>query len=145
MKDVKNIFRGLENRLREAKWFDEDWDIYNRGVYLQLYKINWHNESQGGVHFETYIEADQIKQKKFPICMHAEESCPSQEQFIKKFLEIERDLIKSWKGYKIIGTGYSICKRELPLNLKNLDQRILEELNRLRKLENIIDQVLRSL
>ena len=44
-------------------------EIYNRGDYLQLYKMNWHNNSQGGVHFET-IEAAQIKQKKFPIvCM----------------------------------------------------------------------------
>ena len=145
MKDIKSIFSKVEKQLKKSSWFGNEWEVYNRGEYLQLYKINWHNESQGGVHFETYIEADQIKQKKFPICMHAEESCPSQEQFIKKFLEIERDLIKSWKGYKIIGTGYSICKRELPLNLKNLDQRILEELNRLRKLENIIDQVLRSL
>ena len=65
MKDVKNIFRGLENRLREAKWFGDDWDIYNRDVYLQLYKINWHNHHQGGIHFETYIEKQQIKQKTF--------------------------------------------------------------------------------
>ena len=145
MKDIKSIFSKVEKQLKKSSWFGNEWEVYNRGEYLQLYKINWHNESQGGVHFETYIEADQIKQKKFPICMHAEESCPSQEQFIQKFLEIEGDRIKSWKGYKTIGKGYSICKRELPLNFKNLDQRILEELNRLRKLENGVDQVLRLL
>ena len=53
MKDIKNIFRGLEKLLKEAKWFDEDWEIYNRGPYLQLYKTTWFNHNQGGVHFET--------------------------------------------------------------------------------------------
>ena len=56
--------------LKQSKWFDEEWEIYNRGVYLQLYKSGWHNYNQGGIHFETYIEAPQIKQKPFQfVCM----------------------------------------------------------------------------
>ena len=78
MKDIKNIFRGLEKLLKEAKWFDEDWEIYNRGPYLQLYKTTWFNHNQGGIHFETSIEAPQLKEKAFPIATHAEEDCPSQ-------------------------------------------------------------------
>lgn len=142
MKDVKNIFRNLEKQLRQSKWFDEDWDIYNRGEYLQLYKSGWYNHNQGGIHFETYIEAPQIKQKVFPICMHAEEDCPSQSAFIQKFLEIEGDRIRGWKGYQIIGEGYHICQRTLPLNTKNLEQRIFEELNRLRQLESGVTKAL---
>ena len=145
MKDIKNIFSKVEKQLKKFSWFENGWEIYNRGDYLQLYKMNWHNNSQGGVHFETYIEAAQIKQKKFPICMHAEESCPSQQQFIQKFLDIEGEQIKSWKGYELIGKGYSLCKRELPLNFKNLDLRIVEEFIRLRKLEITVDRVLSSL
>ena len=145
MKDVKGVFRNLEKKLRQSSWFDDDWEIYNRGVYLQLYKVNWHNDDQGGVHFETYIEAPQIKQKEFPICMHAEEDCPSQQVFIQNFLAIEGDRIRSWKGYQAIGTGYSVCQRKLPLNFKNLENRLLEEFNRLRQLEAGIDQVLRAL
>ena len=143
MKDVKNIFRGLENRLREAKWFDEDWDIYNRGVYLQLYKINWHNHRQGGIHFETYIEAREIRNKEFPICVHAEEDCPSQQRFIEELLSLEGDRIKGWKGYKTVGKGYTICLRTLPIKSKNLEQRIFQELTRLRQLEAGIDEALR--
>jgi hypothetical protein len=145
MKEIKNIFRNLEKQLRHAKWFDDDWDIYNRGEYLQLYKSNWHNHNQGGIHFETYIEAPQIKQKAFPVCMHAEEDCPSQSEFIRKFLELEGNRIKSWKGYQTVGNGYSICQRTLPLNFKNLEQRIFEELNRLRQLEAGVDQILHTL
>ena len=63
MKNIKNIFRNLEKQLRQTSWFNEDWEIYNRGAYLQLYKVNWCNQNQGGVHFETFIEAPQIKKK----------------------------------------------------------------------------------
>ena len=145
MKKVKNIFRNLEKQLRQSKWFDDDWDIYNRGDYLQLYKLNWHNHNQGGIHFETYIEMPQIKQKAFPICMHAEEDCPSQSEFIQKFLEIEADRIMSWKGYRTIGEGYHICQRTQPLNFRNLEQRIFDEFNCLRQLEYGVEQALAAL
>ena len=142
MKDIKSIFRNLEKMLRQASWFENDWEIYNRGPYLQLYKSGWHNQNQGGIHFETYIEAPQIKRKSFPVCMHAEEDCPSQSEFIRRFVELEDKRIKSWKGVKVIGSGYSICERTLPLNYKNLAQRIFEELNRLRQLEQSVQQAL---
>ena len=112
--------------MRDAKWFDDDWDIYNRGVYLQLYK-QIDNHRQGGIHFETYIEKPQIKQKTFPLsCM--QKRLPSQSIFISKFLELEGDRIKAWKGYETVGQGYSIFQRTLPLNYKKLDQRLLKNL-----------------
>ena len=40
MKDVKNVFRTLEKKLKQSHWFDDEWDIYNRGSHLQLYKSN---------------------------------------------------------------------------------------------------------
>lgn len=142
MKDVKKVFNNLERQLRKSNWFSDDWDIYNRGVYMQLYKHNWCNQNQGGVHFETYIESREIRQKEFPICMHAEEDCPQQERFIQEFLALEANRISSWKGYKAVGKGYVICQRNLPLNFKNLEQRLLEEFNRLRQLEVSINQTL---
>jgi len=145
VKDVKNVFRSVEKKLREARWFDDTWDIYNRGNYLQLYKDNWYNGNQGGVHFETFIEAPQLKAKAFPICLHAEEDCPAQARFIQTLLELEGERIQSWKGYETIGDGYAICQRTLPLNVKNLEDRLIEELNRLRQLEATIDQILRTL
>ena len=61
MKDIKGVFRNLENLIRGSRWFENEWEIYNSGTYLQLYKKNWHNENQGGIHFETYIGDSQIK------------------------------------------------------------------------------------
>ncbi len=145
MKDIKNIFRNLEKNLKKLKWFEDDWEIYNRGAYLQLYKSDWHNHNQGGIHFETFIEAPQIKQKSFPVCMHAEEDCPSQQEFISQFLDLEADRINTWKGYHVVGKGYNIFQRTLPLNFKNLEQRLLDEFICLRQLESSVDRVLAGL
>ena len=98
MKEIKALFRNVEKMLKQARWYDDDWEIYNRGPYLQLYKSTWCNQSQQGVHFETYIEAPQIKQKVFPICFHAEQECPEQLQFMQKLLAVESRQIQSWKG-----------------------------------------------
>ncbi|CCE22776.1 hypothetical protein [Methylotuvimicrobium alcaliphilum] len=142
MKDVKKVFHNFEQSLRNSKWFDDGWEVYNRGPYLHLYKENWHNHNQGGVHFETYIEKPQIQKKEFPVHLHAEEDCPQQQRFIQELLTLEADRINSWKGYSVIGEGNNICSRFLPLNFKNLEQRLLEEFNRLRQLEASIDKVL---
>lgn len=142
MKNIKGVFRSLEKMLMRSSWFEDDWNIYNRGEYLQLYKDGWHNHNQGGVHFETFIEAKEIRQKEFPICVHAEEDCPSQKQFIRELLALEGDRIRGWKGYKTVGTGYTICIRKMPLNFKNLEQRLFEEFNRLRQLEGSIRHAL---
>ena len=145
MKDVKGVFRNLEKMLQQTSWFDDGWEIYNRGNYLQLYKENWFNHNQGGVHFETFIEAPQIKQKQFPVCVHAEEDCPSQSEFIRQLMELEGERIQGWKGYKAQDNSYGICQRTLPLNFKNLEQRLFEEFNRLRMLEASIEKVLQRL
>ena len=142
MKNSKVIFRNLEKRILQSRWFTEDWNIYNRGEYLQLYKDSWHNHNQNGVHFETYIEAREIRLRQFPICVHAEQDCPSQERFIQELLALEGDRIRSWRGYRTVGTGYTVCERNLPLNSKNLDQRIFQELTRLRQLEHGIEEAL---
>ena len=111
MKDVKKVFKNLEEILRSSSWFNDGWEIYNRGPYLQLYREDWFNQNQGGVHFETFIEANQVRDKIFPIAMHAEEDCPSQERFVQQFIELEGGRISSWKGYKAVGEGYTICER----------------------------------
>ena len=142
MREVKTKFKWLEKKISGARWFEEDWEIYNRGPYLQLYKSNWFNGNQGGIHFETYIEGPQLKKKSFPVCLHAEEDCPSQSVFIEELLKLEGDRIRSWKGYTVVGQGYSICQKSLPLNLKNIEDKIFDELNRLRQLEKSIEAVL---
>ena len=128
-----------------SNWFNEGWEIYNRGCYLQLYKTTWYNQNQGGVHFETFIESPQIRSKSFPICLHAEEDCPSRDEFIERFISLSADQLEDLKGYKTIAKGYSIFERVLPLNFKNLDSRIYEELNKLRKIEIAIDTALSEL
>ena len=105
MKDVKAVFRNLEKMLRQSAWFEDGWEIFNRGSYMQLYKSNWYNANQGGVHFETFIEDAQFREKAFPISLHAEEDCPSQQRFIEALIDSERGRIQGWKGYRLVGKG----------------------------------------
>ncbi|CAM3609600.1 hypothetical protein VA7868_03555 [Vibrio aerogenes CECT 7868] len=74
-----------------------------------------------------------------------EEDCPDQAEFIRRLIAQEGERINSWKGYKLLESSYGICQRTLPLNFKNLEQRIYEELNRLRMLESGIEKILLNL
>ena len=145
MKDIRNIFRRLEKLLKEAKWFDDEWEIYNRGPYLQLYKSNWYNHNQSGIHIETTIEATHLKRKSFPIAMHSEEDCPSRQRYLARFLLLERDRIARWNTYQIQTSENTVVQRILPLNYKNLEQRIYGELNQLRQLADGVDRALQNL
>ena len=145
MKNSKNIFRNLEKQLRQTSWFNEDWEIYNRGVYLQLYKINWCIHNQGGVHVEGFIEAPQIKKKVVHTCMHAEEDCPSRNIFKEKFLSLENERLNKWKGYEKVVGEYNIIQKTLPLNYKNLEKRLFDEFIQLRKLADSVDDILNSI
>ena len=84
------------------------------------------------------------KKKEFPIEMHAEEDCPQRERFIQEFLVLENERINSWKAYRVTGEGFKICSRILPMNFKTLEQRLIEEFNRLRLLEDSIEQTLQT-
>ena len=137
MKDVKKVFKNLEDMLRCSSWFNDGWEIYNRGPYLQLYREDWFNQNQGGVHFETFIEANQVRDKDISNRHACRRGLPFPRTICATIHRIEGGRISSWKGYKAVGEGYTICERRLPLNFKNLEQRILEEFNRLRKLEEV--------
>ena len=77
--------------------------------------------------------------------MHAEEDCPSRQSFLERFLLLERDRISRWNTYQIQASENTIVQRVLPLNYKNLEQRIYGELNQLRQLADGVDQTLQDL
>lgn len=144
MKDFKPVFKEIEKNLNRQKWFSPDWSIYNRGVYMQVYKENWYNDDQGGIHFETYVEKYELEGKMVPIHMHVEDDFPKAEEFVRLFTERARPTISAWKGYKVHGTGYLICQRQLPLDPSNLSARLLEEFARLQQLAPLIDQTIQD-
>lgn len=144
MKDFKSVFKDIEKSLMNQKWFDENWTIYNRGVYLQVAKENWFNDDQGGIHFETYVEKYELESKIVPIHMHVEDDFPKAPEFISLFTDRARDLIGGWKGYKVYGTGYLVCQRKLPLDPSSLSSKLLEEFGRLQQLSPLIDQTIQD-
>ena len=145
MKDTKNTFSNVEKMLKNSRWFDDEWGVYNRGLYLQLYKSGWYNHNNSGVHFETFIEAAQLKKKAFPILMHAEEDCPCQTEFIQKLLCLEGNRIAEWRGWLIENKGHSVLQKIVPLGIKKLEDRIYAELCQLQVLSASIDRTLATL
>ena len=144
MRDFKPVFKDIEKGLSRQKWFDENWRIYNRGVYMQVYKENWFNDNQGGIHFETYVEKYELEEKIVPIHMHVEDDFPESAAFIPRFVERARGIIEGWKGYKVYGTGYLVCQRKLPLDPGALAGLLLEEFGRLQSLAPVIDQTIQD-
>ena len=65
---------------------------------MQLYKSNWFNENNSGIHFETFIETPRLQNKAVPVLMHAEEDCMHRAEFVHRFLDLEKECIKAWRG-----------------------------------------------
>ena len=101
MKNVKSIFRSVEEKLNSLSWFNDDWEIYNRGDYLQLAKVNWYNGNQGGVHFETYIEASQIKEKLFLFLCMQKKTARRRENLFKNSLSLKVNVLKAGKDIRL--------------------------------------------
>ena len=131
--------------LKNSRWFDDEWAVYKRGRYLQLYKSGWYNHNNSGVHFETFIETAHVNKKAFPILMHAEEDCPLQTEFIKRFLDFERNRLANWNGWSIEGEGYKVLQKTVPLDVKKLEDRIYAEFCQLQVLGASIDRTLATL
>ena len=129
MKEVKTKFKRLERKISAARWFAEDWEIYNRGPYLQLYKSNWFNGSQGGIHFETFIEGSELKKKVFPY-VSMRRRIVLAIVFIEQLLKIEETEFAVGRGIRL-GDKATTSVKVLPLNFKNIEDKIFEELNRL--------------
>ena len=114
------------------------------GSLLQLYKVNWCNQNQGGVHFETFIEAPQIKKELFLfVCML--KKIVHRNMFKENFFRFENDRLNQWKGYERVGGEYNIIQKTLPLNYKNLEKRLFDEFSQLHKLANSVDDILNSI
>ena len=68
-----------------------------------------------------------------------------QAELVHQFLELQRKRIKAWGGYSFHDQGYSILKKTLILNFKNLENKIFGEFSQLRLLAESIDKTLLSL
>ena len=66
-------------------------------------------------------------------------------EFVHQFLELEKERIKAWDGYSFHDQGYTILKKTLTLNFKNLENRIFGEFSQLRLLAESIDETLLSI
>ena len=122
MKNIKGVFRNLERLLSNAKWFGDDWHIYNRGEYLQLYKGSWHNDNQGGVHFETFIRRVRFDRRRSRFASTRKKTAPA--RFIQELVALEGKRMQTWKGR--CRAGLQHLRADATAGYQELEQRLFE-------------------
>lgn len=143
------LFKKIEERLAAREWFADGWVFYtgyfNEGIFLQLYKPWWYNHRQRGIHLETWISIDGVRNRSVPVVLHLERETPERETLNRLLAERGSDLIASWPGYHASRT--SRMERfilRFPLQPRTLVSRLVEEFSRTQAIGRIIDDALRE-
>lgn len=69
-------FMKTYRRLARESWFQsEGWTAfiahYREGIYMQIYKLHWHNHLHEGIHLELAQNEQLLKMKKVNLELHA--------------------------------------------------------------------------
>jgi len=141
------LFRKLEGELAAAPWFGDRWTLYtghfNEGIFLHLYKPGWHNDRGRGIHLETWISIDGVRNGSVPVVMHCERELPDRDRFNALFIERAWDLISSWPGYAPSRTNrMERFIHRFPLSKRTLIRKLTEEFTRVSAVGGIIDETL---
>jgi hypothetical protein len=142
------LFRKLEAELAQAPWFADGWTFYtghfNEGIFLQLYKPGWHNDRMRGIHLETWVSIDGVRNGSVPLVMHCERELPERDRFNTIFRTKAWKLMESWPGYHLSHTNrMEIFIKRFPLSKRTLVRTLTEEFGRVSAVGTIIDESLK--
>lgn len=144
------LFKKLERQLVCQPWFADGWIFYtghfNEGIFLQLYKTGWHNYNQRGIHLETWISLDGVRNRSVPVVLHIEREAPHRKEFNRLLTERGISLMTSWPGYSVSRTNtMERFIHRFPLSRNTLVKQLTEEFSRVQEIGTIIDSVLATL
>lgn len=144
------LFKKLERALTSQPWFSDGWIIYtghfSEGIFLQLYKAEWHNHNQRGIHLETWVSIDGVRNGSVPVVLHVEREAPYRKGLNHLLVERGTGLMTSWPGYSVSCTN--VMERfihRFPLSRNTLVKRLTEEFTRVQEIGDVIDGVLAEL
>ena len=142
--DLRNLFRAIEDEIRQQEWFTRDWQIFVAGAFIQIFKNSWRNEKHNGIHFEIYYGKYEIKGKSMKIILHIEGNIKNKEQFAKQLYELSKEELKRLTDYTVRGKGVTFLIKEIKVDEKTIVDKITKELNRIVFLGKYIDKLLRK-
>lgn len=139
------LFKKLERAITGRPWFSDGWIIYtghfSEGIFLQLYKAGWHNHNQRGIHLETWVSIDGVRNRSVPVVLHIERETPHREEVNRLLVERGTGLMTSWPGYSV--SRSNVMERfihRIPLSRNTLVRQLTTEFNRVQEIGAIIDE-----
>ncbi len=141
------LFKKLEKTLAAEEWFADGWTFYtghfNEGIFLQLYKPWWYNHRQRGIHLETWVSIDGVRNRSVPVVLHLERETPERDRVNAVLIERGTDLLRSWPGYSASPSNrMERFISRFPLSPKTLVSRLAGEFSRTQIFGDIIDEAL---
>lgn len=110
-------FLKVQRELAKNDWYrDDGWTMfigyYHAGIYLQLYKPNWHNYTLDGVHIEIGLDADSLQSRKLRIDLHiGHRNVFDREQFNDLTVEAMYETVTAWQDAEVTFSKTNLSQR----------------------------------
>jgi hypothetical protein len=94
----------LQRELAKQAWFvQEGWvpfiGYYWAGIYMQVYKAHWYNQSGDGIHFEMGLDDESLTQKRAFIDLHiAHRNLFDRVRFNELTIPHMAEVVATWEG-----------------------------------------------
>ncbi len=162
LKSLQQKFEKVQKLLQSKAWFIKGkWlvaqhpfpELKPDGVTLHVFKKNWFNDENLGIHFESYLDLNSKKQKKTYITFHAlqYEYFPktkiSRKKFSQQLVDAIYDEVNNWDGYSFRAGKYGLQPFTKFLDASSLkfEEDLVREFERLCKVIGPkIDETLKS-
>ena len=142
------LFEKLAERLAAEPWWKRGWisrtGHFDEGIYFQIYKPGWQDESLTGVHLETWITIDGLMSLSLPVVLHVEPGTPERDRVNALLVERASALMAGWPG-RTIPVEHDPTERysfRLSLTRPDLLESLVEEFRRMAPIDAIIDAIL---
>ena len=130
-------FLKVQRELAKHDWYrDDGWTMfigyYHAGIYLQLYKPNWHNYTLDGVHIEIGLDAEALQSRKLRIDLHiGHRNVVDREQFNDLTVEALHNAVNAWNSSGVAFSKTNLSQRmslEVPFTKTGFTAQIAESL-----------------
>jgi hypothetical protein len=141
-------------RMARLDWFVRDgWGAfvgyYTHGIFMQVYKPHWYNQTFDGIHFELALDATCVANKTASIQLHITHKAvlPDREQFNALTIPRMKQFMSDWDSrYELSETKLSErLNLNVPFTKSNYAPKIAEAFAQICQLGPIIDDALAEL
>ena len=141
-------------KMARFDWFKEGgWAAfighYTHGIFMQVYKPHWYNQSFDGIHFELALDARCVANRTVSIQLHITHKAvlPDRERFNALTIPKMKEIVAEWgPAYELSETKLSErLNLDVPFSKSNFAQKVSAEFTRICTLDDIIDETLAEL